>query len=164
MSLHVQDAGDGVALSEGGQRAHQLAPVIEVAAVCAVQPHVSGGVVVVISHRPARHADARALVAPVLFGNVELRRRDQTLDIRQSEGRSACFSEKSGPHLPNEAAGGDGGGCQAVTFASRAVGEDVAALQGAADDLVRVEREISNRNTFVVAAWCLREEKKKISN
>lgn len=76
MSLHVQDAGDGVTLSEGGECADQFPPVIQVAAVCTIQPHVSSGVVVVISHRPARHADARALVASVLFGNIELRRKD----------------------------------------------------------------------------------------
>lgn len=83
MSLHVQDAGDGVTLSEGGQRAHQLASVIQVAAVRTVQPHVGGGVVVVISHRPARHTNACALIAPVLFGDVELKRRGQTSDGRR---------------------------------------------------------------------------------
>lgn len=114
MSLHVQDAGNGVALSEGGQRAHQLASVVQVAAVRAVQPHVGGGVVVVISHRPARHANARALVAPVLLGDVELQRRRP--DVRQE--RKAGRRPEASPHLPNEAAGRDGGGCEAVAFAS----------------------------------------------
>lgn len=76
MSLHVQDAGDGITLSEGGERADQFPPVIQIAAVRTIQPHVSSGMVVVISHRPARHTDARALVASVLFGNIELRRED----------------------------------------------------------------------------------------
>lgn len=117
VSLHVQDAGDGVALSEGGQRAHQLASVVQVAAVRTVQPHVGGGVVVVISHRPARHANARALVAPVLLGDVELQRRRP--DVRQ-EGKAGRLPRRpeAGPHLPNEAAGRDGGGCEAVAFAS----------------------------------------------
>lgn len=53
MSLHVQDAGDGVALSEGRKCADQFPSMVEVATIGAIQPHVGGGVVVVISDRPA---------------------------------------------------------------------------------------------------------------
>lgn len=66
-------------------------------------------------------------------------------------------------HLPNEAAGRDGGGCEAVTFASWSVREDVAALKGAADDFVRVKWKISDWNTFVVAASGLKEQNSKIN-
>lgn len=116
MSLHVQDAGDGVTLSEGGQRAHQLASMIQVAAVRAVQPHVGGGVVVVVSNRPARHTDARALITPVLFGDVKLKRRSQMSSAGEDVQRQSMV--RTDPHLPNKAARRDGGGCEAVTFAS----------------------------------------------
>lgn len=76
MSLHVQDAGDGVTLGEGRKCTDQLPSVVQVPTVCAIQPHVRGGVVVVISDRPAGNADTRALVASVLFSNAELRARE----------------------------------------------------------------------------------------
>lgn len=53
VGFHVQDAGDGVALGEGGKRSDQLPSVVQVATVSPIQPHVGGGVVVVISDRPA---------------------------------------------------------------------------------------------------------------
>lgn len=53
VGFHVQDTGDGVALGEGGKRSDQLPSVVQVATVSPIQPHVGGGVVVVISDRPA---------------------------------------------------------------------------------------------------------------
>lgn len=74
VSFHVQDAGDGVTLGKGRKCADQFASMIKVAAVCTIEPHVSGGMVVVISHWPAWNTNTCALIASVLFGNVELRR------------------------------------------------------------------------------------------
>lgn len=74
VSLHVQDAGDGVTLGEGGKRADQLSSMVQVATVGTIQPHVSGRMVVVISHWPAGNTDTCTLIASVLFGDVELRR------------------------------------------------------------------------------------------
>lgn len=48
--------------------------MIQVATICTIQPHVSGGVVVVISDWPAGNSNTSALIASVLFGYVELRR------------------------------------------------------------------------------------------
>lgn len=74
--LHVQDAGDGVSLGEGGQCMTQLTPVVQAAAVGTVQPHVCGAAVVVVTDGPARHADTRSLVASVLFCDIELDEKD----------------------------------------------------------------------------------------
>lgn len=74
VSLHVQDAGDGVTLAKRWKWADQFASMVQVPAVGTIQPHVRGGMVVVIFDRPPWNAHARALVASVLFGNVELRR------------------------------------------------------------------------------------------
>lgn len=74
VSFHVQDAGDGVTLGKGRKCADQFPSMIQVAAVCTIEPHVSGGMVVVISDWPAGNTNTCALIAPVLFGNVELRR------------------------------------------------------------------------------------------
>lgn len=73
MSLHVQDAGDGVPLGEGGKCSDQLPPVVQVAAIGTVQPHVSSSVMVVIFDWPTRNTHTCALIASVLFGDVELR-------------------------------------------------------------------------------------------
>lgn len=67
------------------------------------------------------------------------------------------FMYTSVTHLPDETAGCDGCGCQAVPFPSRAVGEDVPALQRTADQLVWVKGKISNRNTFIIAARFLQK-------
>lgn len=53
VGLHVQDAGDCVALGKRGKCADQFPSMVQVAAVGPIQPHVSGGVVVVISDWPA---------------------------------------------------------------------------------------------------------------
>jgi len=53
MSLHVQNAGDGVTLGKRRKCTDQFASVVQVATVSSIQPHVSGGVVVVISKWPA---------------------------------------------------------------------------------------------------------------
>lgn len=81
---------------------------------------------------------------------------EERSDIRWTE-KTVCVCPWWDSHLPNEAAGRDGGGCKAVTFTSWPVREDVAALKGAADDLVRVKREISDWNTFIVAASGLKK-------
>lgn len=73
MSLHVQDAGDGVALGKGRKCSDQFPSMVQVATIGTIQPHVSGGVVVVISDWPAGNADTCALIASVLLGDVELR-------------------------------------------------------------------------------------------
>lgn len=66
-----------------------------------------------------------------------------------------CLYVDTSLYLPNEAAGCDSSGCQAVTFTSCAMGEDVPTLQGTADYLVWVKGKISNRNTFIIAARIL---------
>lgn len=53
VSLHVQDAGDGVTLGERRKCAHQFPSMVQVATIGTIQPHVSGGMVVVISDWPA---------------------------------------------------------------------------------------------------------------
>lgn len=75
--LHVQHAGDEVALREAAERQRLLAVVVQVAAVGAVQPHVGGGAVVEVVHGPAGHAHARALVAAVLLHDVKLQESGQ---------------------------------------------------------------------------------------
>lgn len=75
--LHVQDAGDGVSLGEGGQCSTQLTPVVQAAAVGTVQPHVRGAAVVIVSDGPARHSDTRSLIPSVLFGDIELGGKDE---------------------------------------------------------------------------------------
>lgn len=75
--LHVQDAGDGVSLGEGGQRATQLTPVVQAATVGTVQPHVSGAAVVIVTDGPARDSDTRSLIPSVLFCDVELGGKDE---------------------------------------------------------------------------------------
>lgn len=72
MSLHVQDAGDGVTLCKGGKCAHQFPSMVKVATISTIQPHICSCMVVVISNWPARNTNTRSLVASILFGNVEL--------------------------------------------------------------------------------------------
>ena len=55
------------------QHGRLLAVVVQVAAVRTVQPHVSRRTVAVIVNRPLAHADARSLVAAVLFHDMKLR-------------------------------------------------------------------------------------------
>lgn len=74
MSFHVEDAGDGVTLSKGRKRSDQFSSMVQVATVCAIEPHVRGRVVVVISDRPARNTNTCAFIASILFGNGELGR------------------------------------------------------------------------------------------
>jgi len=71
-TVDVQDAGDAVSVRVVWKHGGLLAIVVEVAAVCAVQPHVRRGAVTVIAHRPPAHADARPLVAAVLLHDVKL--------------------------------------------------------------------------------------------
>ena len=82
VSLHVQDAGDGVPLGEGGKCSDQLPPVVQVATIGTVQPHVSSSVMVVISDWPTRNTHTCALIASVLFGDVELREGEFGIYIR----------------------------------------------------------------------------------
>ena len=51
--LHVQDAGDEVSLREAAERQCLLSVVIQVSAVCSVQPHVRRGAVVEVVHGPS---------------------------------------------------------------------------------------------------------------
>lgn len=75
--LHVQHAGDEVALREAAERQRLLAVVVQVAAVGTVQPHVRGGAVVEVVHGPARHTHAGALIAAVLLHDVKLQESGQ---------------------------------------------------------------------------------------
>lgn len=74
MSFHVEDAGDGVTLCKGRKSSDQFSTMVQVATVCTIEPHVSGRVVVVISDWPAGNTNTCAFIAPILFGNGELRR------------------------------------------------------------------------------------------
>lgn len=84
--LHVQHAGDEVALREAAKRQRLLAVVVQVAAVGAIQPHVGGGAVVEVVHRPAGHAHACALVATILLYDVKLQ---ESRNMEQT-GTSKC--------------------------------------------------------------------------
>lgn len=75
--LHVQHAGDEVALRKAAERQRLLAVVVQVAAVGSVQPHVGGGAVVEVVHGPAGHTYAGALIAAVLLHNVKLQESGQ---------------------------------------------------------------------------------------
>lgn len=77
-SLHVQDAGDVVALCVAGQRERLLPVVVQVATVSTVQPHVSRGAVVEVMYGPARYTHARSLVPSVLLHYVELTEKTHT--------------------------------------------------------------------------------------
>lgn len=84
MGFHVQDTGDGVSLGKGWKRTDQLPSMVQVATVSPIQPHVSGGMVVVISDWPARNADTRALVPSVLFCDVKLQSRMNEICLKSA--------------------------------------------------------------------------------
>ena len=73
LSIHVKHTHDVVTLGEGGKGQGLLPIVVEVATVGAVQPHVIGRTVAVVTHGPARDSHARSLVSLVLLHYEELK-------------------------------------------------------------------------------------------
>ena len=65
-------------MGEVGQHGRLLAAVVEVATVRTVQPHVGGGAMAVVVHRPPAHSNARALIATVFLYHEKLRMHKQT--------------------------------------------------------------------------------------
>lgn len=70
--LHVQHTGDVVSLCVAGQREGLFSIMVEVATVCAVEPHVCCCAVVKIMNGPAWNTHARSLVSTILLHDIEL--------------------------------------------------------------------------------------------
>ncbi len=81
--LHVQHTGDVVSLCVAGQREGLLSIMVEVAAVCTVEPHVGCGAVVEIMHWPAWHTYTRSLISTILLHDIELKIIIHTLILTQ---------------------------------------------------------------------------------
>ena len=72
LTFDIQNTRDVVALSEVWQYDILFPVVIQVAAVCPVEPHLSSRPVTVVSDGPPRHANTGPLVAAVLFDDHKL--------------------------------------------------------------------------------------------
>lgn len=79
--LHVQYAGDGISLREGGQYSTQLSTMVQAATIGTVKPHVYRGAVVEVSDGPAGHPHTRALIPSVLLGDVKLKDKANILQL-----------------------------------------------------------------------------------
>lgn len=149
----------------------QLTPVVQAAAVGTVQPHVCGAAVVVVTDGPARHANTRSLIPPVLFRNIKLGGKDKdflafsvifrsrigAIRLKVSEQQQDFIATHS--YLPGKAAGSNRGGGESVTFASRTVRENIPTFQRTAEQLVRVEGKITDGNALVLDAALLKHNR-----